>query len=175
MFTKLVLSLLPLVVVAYDKRCVDYIAHTSEIENCCSMPSGLPEEPFEACLKSAKQQVPDKNMKNIYSCAFDCYTKELGIIVNQTIQMGKIKEYMEKLEEKAKLFNTLAWDACSTGRSEYLDFLQGHSLKCHPFAYSMKISCVMTLIIVQCPVENFNRKSEICHALRNQVPVCPIF
>ncbi|XP_055592611.1 uncharacterized protein LOC129744223 [Uranotaenia lowii] len=171
MLTKLVLSFLPLVVLANAEECIDYSVHASEIQNCCPLPFGLPQEPLEDCIKPAEQQVPDKNKKSFTACAYECYTKKLGIINGQTVQMDKIKEYMEKLEVNAGRIRIAAWDACDQNKSKILDALKGHTLKCHPFAFKM-MTCVEYLVDRNCPAEYFNDKSEICQKLRSGVPFC---
>ncbi|XP_055600186.1 uncharacterized protein LOC129749269 [Uranotaenia lowii] len=171
MVTKFALSLLPLVVLAYAEECIDYDAHAAEIDSCCSVPMGLPTGPFSNCIKSAEQQVPDKEIHALLSCAFDCYLTEIGIVFEQTVKMNKVKEYMGKLEATAGNLRTSVWQACATIGPKIVEALEGKTFKCHPFALEMK-ACVTFLIDRKCPDAYFNDKSAICQKVRAGVPPC---
>ncbi|XP_055589658.1 general odorant-binding protein 68-like [Uranotaenia lowii] len=171
MLTNVVLSLLPLVVLANEKECINLRDYVNEDEKCCSMPLGLPEESFGACVKSAEQQVPDKNMDSLLDCAYECYFKGLGIVTGTTVQMDKIKKYMEKLEGNARILNILAWEACDQSKSTLLKAVKWQTHKCNTFPRKMQ-DCVELVIDRNCPPNHFDDKREICRKLRSGLPPC---
>ncbi|XP_055599960.1 uncharacterized protein LOC129749109 [Uranotaenia lowii] len=171
MITKFVLPVLAFAAFAVAEDCIDYDAHAAEIDQCCSVPLGLPAAPFEGCMKAAEKQVPDKEIHSLLSCAFECYTKEVGIVADHAVKMDKIKEYMGKLEATAGNLRTAAWGACAEIGPKIVEALKGHTLKCHPFALEMK-ACVSFLIDRNCPAQYFNDKSAICQKVRSGVPPC---
>ncbi|XP_055593074.1 uncharacterized protein LOC129744528 isoform X2 [Uranotaenia lowii] len=157
MLTKVVLSLLPLVALANAKECIDFRDYDNETEKCCSMPLGLPQESFAACVKSAEQQVPDKNTDGLLDCAYECYLKGLGIIKGTTVQMDVIKKYMEKLEMNARDLNIRAWDACERSKATILKAVKWRTYKCDTFPRDIQ-DCVDYGIDSNCPSMYFDDK-----------------
>ncbi|XP_055591643.1 uncharacterized protein LOC129743602 [Uranotaenia lowii] len=170
MITTFVLSLLPLVVLANYEECISVTPGT-KMDQCCLVPSGLPKEVLEDCLETAAMnQVPNREARNSIICGYECFMRKIGVVVNQTIYIDKVEEYMAKLEPIARDSRIAAWKICFVNRLNLVAKAKMHPFLCYPFAYAVHY-CVRAMVDQNCPPEYFN-DTEMCRKIRAGVPFC---
>ncbi|XP_055601428.1 uncharacterized protein LOC129750417 [Uranotaenia lowii] len=159
MISKFVLSFSTFVVLTNAEECFDINYHAKEYSKCCSVPSALPEEPLHKCIKVADEKVPDREMESFMACIDECYLTEIGVMVNQSINLNKIKEYIRPMEPTAGEISMKVWEVCVELKHHLLELQKGHQLKCDPFATGLK-ACVRITTIRHCPKNYFYDQSK---------------
>ncbi|XP_055592473.1 uncharacterized protein LOC129744114 [Uranotaenia lowii] len=170
MITTFVLSLLPLVVLGNYDECI-VVTPGKKMDECCLVPSGLPEEVLEDCLETARMhQVPNREFRNTIICGYECFMRKIGVLVNQTIYIDKVEEYMAKLEPNARATRIAAWKNCFETRLNLIAKAKIHPFVCYPLAFAVHL-WVKTMVDQNCPPEYFN-DTEMCRKIRAGVPLC---
>lgn len=80
-------------------------------------------------------------------CIFECYFEELGIVVDQTLNVDKLSEYLQALSEEVRNHVIDTYKKCAAETTNTLRV-------CNSFAQELEM-CALEEIGVGCPDEIF--------------------
>ncbi|XP_062551762.1 uncharacterized protein LOC134217024 [Armigeres subalbatus] len=148
--------------VAVAEECIRFHEHREEILACCNYTLPYSRAVFNQCAKPAAEKT-GTNRAELLSCIIECRSIRLGLIVNNTLNLDKVSEYLQPMSEDVRSTVIAAYRKCDAKTT-------GSQSVCHSYAVDLEV-CTLEEIHRQCPDELYN-PSELCDKRRAGAEFC---